>query len=190
MQDRIRTRLNSGVVIDIEKPNYEDMRAICVEKAGKMGIHLSPDSIEYIIEHISPNVREVNGALKNIHLHTANTPNSVVGLADVKKFVKNHIRRKVNIPYERVIDIVCDFYNIKPNLLSTKLRKKEVVYARQITMYIFREHLGMSYSFIGRQFGNRDHTTVMHACEKINNALQDGSRLQKDFDILLKKIDG
>ena len=190
MQDRIRTRLNSGVVIDIEKPGYEDMRVICVEKVKKMNLNLTPDSIEYIVEHVSPNVREISGALKNIHLHTATGPsNKMVDLFDVKKYVKNHIRTKTNISYEKVIDIVCDFYDIKPNLLSTKLRKKEVVHARQITMYIFREHLGLSYSFIGKQFGNRDHTTVMHACEKINSSLQDGSKTQKDFDMLLKKIE-
>lgn len=188
MEDRIRTRLNSGVVIDIESPRYEDMRIICLEKTQKMGINLTSDAMDYIVENISQNIREVNGALKSIHLHISNLPNKTVDLLDVKKYIRNHIQLKTNISYENVIDIVCSFYRIKPDLLSTKLRKKEVVHARQIIMFIFREHLGLSYSFIGKQFGNRDHTTVMHACEKITKALDDDAFVQKDFKVILKKI--
>ena len=189
MEDRIRTRLNSGVVIDIEKPKYEDMRIVCTEKANDMGINLSSDAIDYIIENISQNIREINGALKNIHLHTVNDKNNNVDLLDVKKYIKNHVRARTTISHEKMIETVCDFYKIKPELLSTKLRKKEVVHARQIIMYVFREHLDLSYSFIGKQFGNRDHTTVMHACGKIQKALQENSTIQRDFEILVKRLD-
>ena len=188
MEDRIRTRLNSGVVIDIEKPKYEDMKIICNEKAKKMGITVAKDAIDYIVENIPQNIREINGALKSIHLHTMNTGNTSVDLIDVKKFIKNHIQSRTNISYEKVIETVCDYYAINPDLLSTKLRKKEVVHTRQMIMYIFREQLGLSYSFIGKQFGNRDHTTVMHACEKISDKLQECSLVQKDLESLLRKM--
>ena len=188
VEDRIRTRLNSGVVIDIEKPKHEDMRIICNEKAKKMGIDVSKEAVEFIVENIPQNIREINGALKSIHLHAMNTANMSVGVADVKKFIKNHIQSKANISYEKVIESVCAYYAINPDLLSTKLRKKEVVHTRQMIMYIFREHLGMSYSFIGKQFGNRDHTTVMHACEKITNSLEECSLVQKDLESLLRKM--
>ena len=188
MEDRIRTRLNSGVVIDIEKPKYEDMRIVCTEKAEKMGINLTHEATDYIVENISQNIREVGGALSSIHLHTISEPEKIVDLLDVKKYIKNHIRSKTVMPYDRMIEIVCDFYKIKPDLLSTKLRKKEVVYARQLIMYVFREHLDLSYSFIGKQFGNRDHTTVMHACGKIQKALQENPSTQRDFEILIKRL--
>lgn len=189
MEDRIRTRLNSGVVIDIEKPKYEDMCIVCTEKAEKMDINIADEAIDYIIENISQNIREINGALKSIHLHIANHPNRKVDLLDVKRYIKNHVRSKTTMSYEKMIQTVCDFYKIKPELLSTKLRKKEVVHARQIIMYVFREHLDLSYSFIGKQFGNRDHTTVMHACGKIQKALQENSSTQRDFKILIKRLD-
>ena len=189
MEDRIRTRLNSGVVIDIEKPKYEDMRIVCTEKADAMGIGLTPEATDYIVENISQNIREINGALKSIHLHTINSQGKKVDLLDVKKYIKNHVRAKTTMSYEKMIQTVCDFYKIKPELLSTKLRKKEVVHARQIIMYVFREHLDLSYSFIGKQFGNRDHTTVMHACGKIQKALEENSTIQRDFEILTKRLD-
>ena len=189
MEDRIRTRLNSGVVIDIERPQHEDMKIVCTEKAEKMGINLTPDAINYIIENISQNIREINGALKSVHLHIANSPDRVVDLVDVKKFIRNHIRARTTMSYDSVCDVVCDFYKVKPELLSSKLRKREVVHARQIIMYIFREHLGLSYSFIGKQFGGRDHTTVMHACDKITKSLQDNSVIQKDFQSIIRTLD-
>ena len=189
MEDRIRTRLNSGVVIDIEKPRYEDMRIVCVEKARKIGVDLTEESIDYIVENISQNIREMSGALKSIHLHTLNHDGGAVGITDVKKYIKNHVRTKATMSHDKMIQVVCEFYRIKPELLSTKLRKKEVVNARQIIMYVFREHLNLSYSFIGKQFGNRDHTTVMHACGKITKALQENSSFQRDYEILVKRLD-
>ena len=190
MEDRIRTRLNSGVVIDIEKPKHEDMRIVCSEKAEKMGLKLTRDAVDYIVENIPQNIREIGGALNSIHLHTAgnDTPKKV-DLLDAKKYIKNHVRAKTAVSHERMIEIVCDFYKIKPDLLSTKLRKKEVVHARQLIMYVFREHLDLSYSFIGKQFGNRDHTTVMHACTKIQKALQDNPSTQRELEIIIKRMD-
>ena len=154
-----------------------------------MGIDLTPEATDYIIENISQNVREINGALKSIHLHTTNNQRKKVDLIDVKRYIKNHVRAKTTIPYEKMIQIICDFYKVKPELLSTKLRKKEVVHTRQMTMYIFREHLNLSYSFIGKQFGNRDHTTVMHAYTKMQKTLEKDTATQKDFEVLKKRLD-
>ena len=188
MEDRIKTRLNSGVVIDIQRPEYEDMRIVCTEKAEKMGLNLTTESIDYIIEKISHNIREINGALKNIHLHNTQNLDKKINLEQVKNYIKNHVRPKTMVSYKKVIDIVCEFYSLKPDILSTKIRKREVVHARQIIMYIFREHLNLSYSFIGKCFGDRDHTTVMHGCEKIQRGLQESSIIQKEFDALVKKL--
>ena len=188
MEDRIKTRLNSGVVIDIQRPEYEDMRIVCAEKAEKMGLNLTKESITYIIEKVSHNIREIGGALKNIHLHNTQNPNKKVDIDQVKNYIKNHVRPKTMISYNKVIDIVCEFYNLQPSVLSTKIRKREVVHTRQIIMYIFREHLNLSYSFIGKCFGDRDHTTVMHGCEKIQKGLQENSIIQKEFNVLMKKL--
>ena len=188
IEDRIKTRLNSGIVIDIKNPTNEDIKIVCTELSERMGLNLTPDAIEYITENTSHNIREVSGALKNIHLNTLEENGRIVDIHDVKKYIKNRIKTISNISYDDVISAVCGHYEIKKDLLSTKLRKREVVLARQMAMYIFREHMGMSYSFIGKHFGNRDHTTVIHACEKINTYLQNNSKTQKDFDIIKKKI--
>ena len=188
MDARIRTRLNSGVVIDIEQPKEEDMRIVCTEKIQKMGLRMSPDAVDYIVEKVSRNIREVNGALKSIHLHSAGNPEKEVNLEDVKRFVKNYIRPKNTASCDNVIESVCEFYGIQKNVLTTKTRKREIVRARQIIMYIFRENLGLSYSFIGKRFGNRDHTTVMHACEKVHKGLQENSIFQKDYEKLVKHV--
>ena len=188
IEERIKTRLNSGVVIDIKQPEFEDMRIVCDELSKGMDINLTPDAVEYIVENVSQNIREINGALKNIHLHTIESRGSSVDINDVKKFVKNHIKIKNNISCDDVVDSVCSFYHIKRDLLSTKIRKREIVHARQVSMFIFREHLGMSYSFIGRHFGNRDHTTVIHACEKIEKQLQTNNKTQRDLEQIKKSI--
>ena len=188
MDARIRTRLNSGVVIDIEQPKEEDMRIVCVEKIQKMNMHMSQEAVDYMVEKVSRNIREINGALKSIHLHTSADPHREIGLEEVKRFIKNYIRPKNTASCESVIESVCSFYDIQKNILSTKTRKREIVLARQVIMFIFREHLNLSYSLIGKNFGNRDHTTVMHACEKIQKTLQENSIFQREYDKLVKHI--
>ena len=188
MEDRIRTRLNSGVVIDIEQPKYEDMKIVCESKAEKMGLSIEREALDFIVENISRNIREMSGALKSIHLHTQNSGSRSVDILTVKKFIRNHIRAKANVTYESIIETISNFYKLNPKLLSTKSRKREVVYARQMMMYILRDQLCLSYSFIGKQFGDRDHTTVMHSCEKINNSLQNNIVVQRDYENILKVL--
>ena len=124
MDARIRTRLNSGVVIDIEQPKEEDMRIVCVEMSQKLNLNISDDAIEYIVEKVSRNIREMSGALKSIHLHSADNPGKRIVLDDVKKFIKNYIRPKNTASCDGVIESVCDFYGIQKDVLTTKTRRE------------------------------------------------------------------
>ena len=187
IEDRIKTRLSSGLVIDIGDPQREDIITICTELAERKDINLSKGAIEYIADNMEHNVREIQGALSNIHLNTLEHGNSPITEEDVKSFVKNRVKVIPDVTPQEVKKVVSQHYQIKEDLLTTKIRRSEVVLARQISMYIFREYLNMSYAYIGRQFGGRDHTTVIHAYEKINTELNsDNQKIQKDLSLIKK----
>ena len=188
IEDRIKTRLQSGIVVDIESPTVEDMTVICKERANLLGINLTDQALEYIVENVAPNIREINGALKSVHLYISNKPNQVVDYPDIKMYVRNYIKKYMTLTHTDVIKVVCDFYNIDPNIIKTKIRRKEVVHARHVIMFILREYLDRSYALIGKEFGGRDHTTVMHSHQKINNKLQEDTKLQRDMVSIKKNL--
>ena len=192
IEDRIKTRLNSGVVIDMEKPTPADLTLICKEKADQLNLNLNSDVVNFIVNSCSQSIREVTGALKTIHLHTNQLQNNnnlgEIDIESVKKYIKTHIQKRSDVSYSTVIDVICEYYSVHKKLLETKLRKREIVHSRQVAMYFLRRHFGMSYSCIGEKFGNRDHTTVMHACDKIGRDLETNQNLKRDVQIIGEKI--
>ena len=114
------------------------------------------------------NIRELEGIINSITCQ-AQLKNREVTLSEVKNLVKNNTKPKKLVSTKEVIKTVAEFYNIEEQLIYDKTRKKEIIKPRQIIMYILREDFNISYPAIGEKLGGRDHTTVMHSCEKIKN---------------------
>ena len=121
--------------------------------------------IEYLASVIEGNIRELEGVINTILCQTQ-LKNNELGLSEIKNLIKNNIKPKKMVPIKDVIKTIAEFYNIEEDILYKKTRKREVVKPRQIIMYILREDFNVSYPSIGDKLGGRDHTTVIHSCEK------------------------
>ena len=186
IEDRIKSRFASGMVMEIPPPDIESLSIILKKKAELKGIFLDNEIIEYIVKNINGNIREIEGIIKNLMLYNE-INNKPINLINVKSFLRSNLKPKIVASYKSVIEKVCDFYEIEINQITAKCRKKEIVNTRQIIMYFLREYMDMSYSLIGKRLGNRDHTTVMHACEKIQLKLENDAKLQQEV-IQIKKL--
>lgn len=180
LEERLKSRFNQGMIVDIPKPDSESRVAILQTKAKQNNIHISPDICEFLSNTIDGNIRELEGVINSIACQSQ-LKNRELTLNDVKDLVKNSTRPKKMVSIKDLIKLVADFYNIDPDAICDKTRKKEVVRPRQITMYILREDFNTSYPTIGDKLGGRDHTTVIHSCEKIKNDLKTDQNLAQQI---------
>lgn len=181
LEDRLRSRFEGGMIVDISKPDYESRLAILYSKIKTLGFSPSNDVVEFVASVIQDNIRELEGVLNSI-ICQSQLKKRNLSIQEVKQLIKNNIQPQKNISIKDVVQIVADFYNINEKSLSEKTRRKEVVKPRQIAMFILREDLNTSYPYIGKKLGGRDHTTVIHACEKIKRDLKENSVLSQEID--------
>lgn len=176
LEERLKSRFNQGMIVDIPKPDSESRIAILQTKAKQNNICISPEICDFLSNTIDGNIRELEGVINSIACQSQ-LKNRELTLNDVRDLVKNSARPKKMVSIKDLIKLVADFYNIDPDAICDKTRKKEVVRPRQITMYILREDFNTSYPTIGDKLGGRDHTTVIHSCEKIKNDLKTDQNL-------------
>jgi chromosomal replication initiator protein len=171
LDERLTSRFQWGLTADIQPPELETRLAILKRKANDYGMSISIEILEYIASSITSNIRELEGCL--IKLLASASLNSVnIDLELTRKVVKEIATdRKVNITIESITKIVCSYLNITEDKLRDKSRKKEIVFARQIAMYLSKELTKSSLKSIGLQFGGRDHSTVIHAHTSIDDAM-------------------
>ncbi|MEK7622143.1 MAG: chromosomal replication initiator protein DnaA [Patescibacteria group bacterium] len=181
IEERLRSRLEGGMTVDVNKPDYESRLAILQAKVKLGNVPVSDEILGFIANIIQDNIRELEGALNSI-ICQAYLKKREPTLAEVKQLVKNNIKPKKNISIKEVATIVADFYNIEERMLYEKTRKKEVVKPRQVIMYLLREDLHTSYPYIGQKLGGRDHTTVIHAYDKIKNELKVNNLLSRELE--------
>jgi len=175
IEERLRSRFEGGMVADITFPDFEERVAILEQKLEERETTLPKEILEFIAGNVKKNIRELEGALTR-SLVIFERENS---LEKVRKSLKDIIEEpKKRISPERIIENVCDFFNVPPKEILSKSRKREVVFPRQVIMYLFREELNLSLPSIGVKLGNKDHTTVGYACEKI------GEKVKKDGDFV------
>lgn len=171
LEERLKSRLSAGMTVDIPAPDEESRIAIIAAKSLQQGIALSEEIIDYLAHTISGNIRDLEGAINTLLCH-AQLKNREISMVDVRNYIKNNIKPKKTIAVKDVVRIVSDFYNIKEDSIYEKTRHKEVIRPRQIVMYILREDFNISYPSIGQKLGGRDHTTVIHSCEKIKTDIK------------------
>lgn len=189
LQERLSSRLSAGMVADIKKPDYETRLAILQEKRDLRNAPIDQDALAFIAKNIQSNVRELEGALNKVaaycELHKTKATLEYTKLI-LKDLIEKPQRKTINV--EEIITAVSSYYNIPHIELRGKSRKKEIVRPRQIAMYLLRKESGMSFPSIGDHFSGRDHTTAMHACEKIEKLIEHDEELSQEIGFLRERI--
>jgi len=179
LEERLKSRFGAGMTVDVGQPEYESRLSILSAKAKENNFYPPEEVMQYIASLIQGNIRELEGALNLIICHTK-LKNKDLSLYEIKNLLKNNIKPKKNMAVKDVVKIIADFYNIEEASVYEKTRRKDVVKPRQVAMYILREEFDISYPSIGQKMGGRDHTTVIHSCEKIKKEIKtDNSLLQE-----------
>ena len=188
LTDRLRSRFEGGMIADISLPDLETRIAILKAKAKERNLEISEEILYYIASNISKNIRELEGALNRL-LASYQLNGKELSLSYTKKILSNIISKpKTPTNFRKILECVAEFYDINPEDLINKCRKKELVHPRQVAMYLIREELKASYPFIGEKLGNRDHTTVIYACEKISKQIQEDDNLQQEINLIKERI--
>ncbi len=180
LEDRLRSRFSQGMIVDIPAPDLESRAAILRAKAAQNSITLSDDVVDYLASSIEGNIRELEGALNTI-LCQSQLLGKTLSVDEVKVIIKNSSKPRKTLAVSDVIDKVARYYDIDQSSIYEKTRRKEIVKPRQIIMYILREDFMISYPAIGKKLGGRDHTTVIHSCEKIKVELKENPDLEEEI---------
>lgn len=180
MEERLQSRFAQGMIVDIPKTDVESRLAILRAKAAQNNIALEDEVVEHLALTIEGNIRELEGALNTI-MCQSQLSGRALALDEVKALIKNSTRPRKTLAVADVVEKIARFFDIESASIYEKTRRKEVVKPRQLIMYILREDFQISYPAIGQKLGGRDHTTVIHSCEKIKRDLKDNSSLEEEL---------
>jgi len=189
MTDRLVSRLSNDLCIDITIPNYETRVAILKKKLELTERSLDPEIIDYIAKNVETNVRELESALKQILAYAdiiEEKPTLEMAKNQLKDILSSNLSH--NISLDIIQKVVADNYQISISELKGKKRDKKYVFPRQVAIYIARELTEISYSELGNEFGGKDHSTIMHAYEKISENIKIDSNLESKINILIREI--
>jgi len=187
IEERLQSRFEGGLVVDITPPDFETRLAILRLKNQEKNYFLPDFALEIIAEKITKNIRELEGALNYIAFRLKNITN--LNKDKIEILLKDYIKQSFKqISPKKIIKIVAEFYNLKEEDLLKKVRKKEIIKPRQVLMYLLREINKLSYNTIGELLNNRDHTTVLYSYEKIEKEIQQNFELYQEIEILKEKI--
>jgi len=189
LDERLISRFQCGLTADIQPPDLETRIAILQKKSEENSLELPSNVIDFIAANVTKNIRELEGCLISI-LARASLENREIGIdlaKDVLSVVVNDIRTPINI--EQIQKIVCEYFDIPIDLIRAKTRRQEVVVARQIAMYIAKDMTNSSLKTIGLHFGGRDHSTVIHACQAVEEFLKTDNIHKKHIDQIRRTID-
>ncbi len=188
MQERLLSRFRWGLNADIQAPDFETRQAILRVKMRHEGLEIPDDVVKYMAYNIQSNVRELEGAL--IALFAQATLNKKeIDMELAKRVMKNFVKTAAReMTIENIQKLVCDYYHVPYEKLLTKTRKREVVLARQITMYFAKKFTKQSLKTIGDHFGGFDHTTVIHSCQTVENLMETDTEYKENLMELLQKV--
>ena len=187
-EDRLKSRFSWGLTTDITAPNYEDRMAILLNKVDEMDLQVPSETLSYIAGRIDSNVRDLEGALKNLKFYANTYHIDTIDIDTAAKALSNLESTKItqdkDISSQKIQEEVANFYKISVADMISKKRPKEIAYPRQIAMYLIREITGKSLPAIGKEFGGRDHTTVIYAHKQISDKMKTDTSLQKEMDTI------
>ncbi len=186
LEDRIRTRLEWGLIADIQMPDIETRVAICKYKAEKIGLRLPNDVVSYVARISKRSIRELEGNLNKVKMFSE-LQGLNIDIELTKRVLSTH-DETITITTEEIKKICAEHFKVKVNDLNSKSRTKPIVTARQVCMYLIKKHLDKSYVDIGRNFGGRDHTTVMNALRRVEDQQAKILDLKRDIEEIEVKI--
>ena len=190
ISDRLINRFEMGLSVDMKNPDYETRMAILKNKSKTFNIEIEPEALSFIANNFTSNVRELQGALNNV---TAMAKVERLKVID-EDFVKQTLKDTLNpdkepvITCKQIIEVVADHFNITNSDLTSKKRNSDLVYARQICMYLCRKHTDEKLITIAKDFNKNSHRTVIYSYDSIKEQLLTDTKLQKDIDVIQKKI--
>ncbi len=189
LEDRLRSRFEWGLIVDISSPDYETRMAILRKKEELDGYSIDNEVIEYIARNVKSNIRELEGSLNKIMAY-ANLEKSEINLALAEKVLKDIIspNEKRVITPELITNIVADHFDLTPADIIGNRRNSQIAFPRQIVMYLCRHMTDSTLKIIGQYLGGRDHTTIMNGINKIEAELETSESTREVIDILRKKI--
>lgn len=188
LEDRLLSRFKWGLTADLQTPDFETRVAIIQRKLQADGIDFPEDVIEYLAYSVDTNVRELEGVLISLIAHASLTRNEInleLAKQTLKKIVQD-IETDISIDY--IQKLVAEHFGLTVDSLKDKTRKKEMVMARQVAMFLAKEYTGHSLKSIGYQFGGRDHSTVIHAIQSVDNQMEMDNRFAHNVEELKKKL--
>lgn len=187
LEERLRTRFEWGLAIDVVLPDYETRVAILRKKAESLNINLKNEVYEYIAERINSNVRELEGALSKMIAYAGISHKEIdIDLAEFA--LASIIPDEIKITPQGIIEHVCDFYRVKPEEVKGPSRVKELVTPRHVAMYLCKKLTDMNFVTIAKVFGNRDRTSVMHAVDRIMKNIQTDDDLKSEIEFITKDL--
>ena len=188
IEERLVSRFAWGMIADIQAPDYETRLAILTTKCVEKHYTVSNEVLTYIAEVVQSNIRELEGALNRLVVYCQlNNSQPTVEMAKTILAGVSSQKKKVLSP-RKIMESVAEFYNITLDDLLRQSRRKEYVKPRQIAMYLIREELENSYPSIGEHFNGRDHTTVMHAVDKIGKLINEKESVKQEIDLIVNKL--
>ncbi len=190
LEDRIRSRLAGGIVVDIQLPDYETRLAILRAKAEEAALSFPEDVLQFLAEGINSNIRELEGYLNRVAAY-AELSGHAVSLDMVRQIMSdNHVSgRPRSISGDDVLRAVADYFALTEDAITGRRRDKRTAMARHVTMYLLREEAHMTASAIGRLLGGKDHSTVLHACNRISTQMDVEPHLRQDLFNIRASLD-
>ncbi len=187
--ERLQNRFTRGLTVDLQPPQMETAVAILNKKAEKQGVYVSDEVINLICQKITTNVRDLEAALTRIIAY-AELVNKEVSLEVAQRQLKDFFSSPMqnNITVDIIQRVVADYFNLSPSELKGKKRTRQVAFPRQMAMYISREVTEASMTDVGLEFGGRDHTTVMHACQRISSRMRTDPTIEDIIQTLIRRI--
>ena len=188
LEQRLISRFKSGLTVELEKPDYDTRLNILRSKIKNENIKISEEIVNYIAIQVDTNIRELEGVLISLLAHATITKKNIdldLAKSIISKIVKD-TNREINIAY--IQEVVSKFFNISINDMKDKVRKKEIVIARQVAMYFSKDFTNNSLKSIGFHFGGRDHSTVIHAVQSVNDMIDTDNIFRKNVEEIKKRI--
>ena len=188
LTNRLISRFKSGLTVELERPDYETRLDILNHKIKEEGINIEKEIVEFIAFQVDTNIRELEGILISLLAHSTITKKSIdleLAKSVINKIVKDS-KREIDIKY--IQDIVSKYFQISVEEMKDKARKKEIVIARQVAMYFSKDFTNNSLKSIGFHFGGRDHSTVIHAVQSVNDMIDTDSIFRKSIKEINRRI--
>ncbi|MDZ7726541.1 MAG: chromosomal replication initiator protein DnaA [Candidatus Campbellbacteria bacterium] len=180
LEERLKSRFGAGMIVDIPPPDHDSRVAIITAKAKHSNFSLSRESVEHLASAVEGNVRDLEGILNTVIMQ-AEMKGRDLDISELQSITKTSVKPRKQIAIKDVIKTISEFYNIDEKVIFEKTRKKEVVRPRQMIMFILREDFKISFPLIGQKLGGRDHTTVIHSCDRVREELKNNSEIYNEL---------